>query len=60
MSQVLKNRWEALSAEVQTSSRNAHEEAGGVEQWREGQDELGLNELPGCSKPRKPDFNRPG
>lgn len=49
------NRWEILSAELQTSGRNAHEEARGVEQRREGQDEL-----PGCSKPRKPDFNKSG
>lgn len=52
---VSQNKWEILSAELQTSGWNAHEEAGGVEQWREGQ-----NELPGCSKPRKPDFNKSG
>lgn len=34
--------------------------AGDVEQWSEGQNELGINEVPGCNKPRKPDFNRSG
>lgn len=55
---MLKNRLEVLSAELQTFSLDAHEEAGSVDQWSKVQDELGINELPGCNKPRKPDFNK--
>lgn len=48
---------EVLSAALRASSLDAHEEAGGVEQRSELQDEAGVNELPDCAL--SPDTSMP-